>query len=471
MKSYNEMADSVMRRSEEIFIKIKKRRRIRITTSAGVCFLLVLSIVLTVYSGVFKGRELMGNYGQIHYLSRKHKNSSNILGVPMKTLGDYSSSDSGEKGDTPGFYFSVNSLNVVAKAVERYPEVYKTLYEYGDTSTRSYRLFRMQIIDPLDSGMSGEFFYLLPKWREVDLTKYDALLIALYKHPDNFILRCEKELVAFDSVYSNSYHNLDEGYIMAFSGGVFDGSLWEELKWPMRETDAYYWDLRYSDCPIEFEGAKLEDILARRRNCVEVLDDSYYLRSQIFYEYNSAEAQAVTEYIKPFENGVFIRENNFNKYLNIYRRYIDGCPTNEWISISIEKDPDDPSLIKETVKTSDVKFENKDFKNLPSISKYLESLDLTEFAPQHISVDGMNLLSNNAVGWYEKIGDEVYSIVKISWKYRDPTIKYSLYYDETFILLDSEGDRIISREDLIELIGYNENIPNREYGKNEGGDT
>lgn len=38
------------------------------------------------------------------------------------------------------------------------------------------------------------------------------------------------------------------------------------------------------------------------------------------------------------------------------------------------------------------------------------------------------------------------------------------YYDETFILLDETGDHIISREELIELIGDNQNISNKEYG-------
>ena len=38
------------------------------------------------------------------------------------------------------------------------------------------------------------------------------------------------------------------------------------------------------------------------------------------------------------------------------------------------------------------------------------------------------------------------------------------YYDETFILLDETGDHIISRENLIELIGENRNISYEEYG-------
>ena len=41
---------------------------------------------------------------------------------------------------------------------------------------------------------------------------------------------------------------------------------------------------------------------------------------------------------------------------------------------------------------------------------------------------------------------------------------YTEYYDETFIILDGTGDHIISREELIELIGDNQNIFCEEYG-------
>lgn len=38
------------------------------------------------------------------------------------------------------------------------------------------------------------------------------------------------------------------------------------------------------------------------------------------------------------------------------------------------------------------------------------------------------------------------------------------YYDETFILLDETGDYIVSREELIELIGDKYKIFHGEYG-------
>ena len=98
------------------------------------------------------------------------------------------------------------------------------------------------------------------------------------------------------------------------------------------------------------------------------------------------------------------------------------------------------------------------------MSAYVTSLDLSRIAPQHTDPNGKILIYNSAVGWYEKTENGIYSIVRIAWRYYDENDWYVEYYDETFILLDETGDYIISREELIELIGTNSNISSGEYG-------
>ena len=60
--------------------------------------------------------------------------------------------------------------------------------------------------------------------------------------------------------------------------------------------------------------------------------------------------------------------------------------------------------------------------------------------------------------------------MKLAWRYTNEKEIRSLYYDEMFILLENGGDRMISREELIEIIGDNPNISKVEYGTNIGGD-
>ena len=108
--------------------------------------------------------------------------------------------------------------------------------------------------------------------------------------------------------------------------------------------------------------------------------------------------------------------------------------------------------------------EDVDFEKLPDLSAYIESLDMMKIAPQHTNTTGKILIYNSVVGWYEKTENGVYSIVRIAWRYYDQDDYYVEYYDETFILLDEAGDHIVSREELLDLIGENRNISYEEYG-------
>ena len=51
-----------------------------------------------------------------------------------------------------------------------------------------------------------------------------------------------------------------------------------------------------------------------------------------------------------------------------------------------------------------------------------------------------------------------------TWRYFDEKDRFTEYYDETFIILDTAGDRVVSREELRELIGENQNIYYGQYG-------
>ncbi len=479
MKSYNEMAECVLKRSRSIIDQNNKRRKriIRILPAAcGAIALLLIGICGNILFSQPKPDFEPLNYGIVRHLTKRDKTSSSILGETFKYIGDPSPLSSGESGDPPAFEFKISSSNVVAKAVEEYSGTYTTLFEYGEITRSSYRLFKMEIIDPLQSGLQGEFLYLLPAWYKADLIKYDALLLSMDELSQNFVLCNNDELIVFERIYKHDYLHLDKGYIMAFSNGIFDESLWRDFRWSTPETDsnAFWGHWGMNETPMVLKEATLEDILSRRKELIIKKYGSLdALPERTRYEYKTDAAKAAMAYIKPFENGIFVPESVWYPYgypYRIYRRYIDGCPTNEYVTIKLERDPINPTLKKEVVKTSSVRFESKDFKNLPSISMYIKSLDLSKIAPQHIDTEGKKLYGVTAVGWYEKTEDGVYTIVKLAWRYTNEKERHSLYYDEMFILLENGGDRMISREELIELIGDNPNISKVEYGTNIGGD-
>ena len=455
MKTYEEMAKSALTRGKAVRKQRNKRNKVIFGAASGLVVCGMAILLVFGLAGKNHGGPL--NYGPVKYLSLVHKTDARVTGKPCWQIGSYSD---GTSSSPPMFEFGVGGLNVVARAVEECPEVYESLNEYGSTETTQYRLFRMEVIDPLQSGMEGTFYYLLPAHLKGDLTQYDALLICMKQLPKNYVLRVGDQLKAFEYLYGDSYDTPQLGNIIAFTDGIFDESLWQDKSWYY----GYQFGKHYLDENDErllvSRGFTLEEALQRRlRQRDEWLGDG---AAKDFvqvnhYDYQTEAAQQAMAYMKPFENGVFIPERDvFRDYYA--HRYINGCPTNEWVRIDLEN---------ETVTASDYRFEDADFENLPDISSYIASLDLKQIMPQHTNPRGKLLIYNSAVGWYEKTETGVYSIVRIAWSYFDEDDYYTGYYDETFILLDETGDHIISRGDLIDLIGKNPNIYHGEYGAAE----
>ena len=398
------------------------------------------------------------NYGQVTFLSGINKTDISISGLAFQYIQGTQGVDTGPQEELADLIlaFQHGQIHVVAKVVEELG-VYETINEYGSTFTSKYRIFHMEVINPLQSGMDGTFYYMLPADLSGDLTQYDELLISMIQRPKNFVLQNGGKVTAFDYLFSDPQDTPELGNMIAFTGGVFDVSLWE-IWWQDRRDRHYGYQHLENQLNGEnsgllvSKGSTLDEALQRRQQQIDHFDEWAKPRQVRHYDFQTEAAQQTMTWVKPFENGVFVPEQISPDY-NI-RRYINGCPTNEWYSIDYEG---------EGVTSSAYRFEDKDFEQLPDISAYIKNLDLTQIAPQHTDTDGKVLAYNTAVGWYEKTESGVYSIVRIAWNYWDQD-GYVRYYDETFILLNETGDHIISRENLIELIGDNPNISDEEYG-------
>ena len=271
--------------------------------------------------------------------------------------------------------------------------------------------------------------------------------------PKNFVLRNGDMLTSIDYIFIDPQRCPELGNIIAFTDGVFDESLWQDRSWLYGYQFARHQLDENYDTLLVSRGSTLEEALQRRQAQIDAWGEWAKYKTVQHYDFQTDAAKQVMDYVRPFKNGVFVPYGNSHAYG--VRRYINGCPTNEWIQIDMED---------ETITTSDYRFEDADFENLPDLSAYVTSLDLSQIAPQHTDPTGKILIFNSAVGWYEKTETGVYAIVRIAWRYYAEEDYYMEYYDETFILLDETGDHIISREELIELIGPNSNISYEEYG-------
>ena len=471
MKTYEEMAQSALARGKTIRNEQKKTKKLIWCASSGIVALALLIVLATIIASFptnssAGGKLLDGgidpmptsssggnlNYGPVNYLSIASKTDSNIMGQAFQYISGATYPGNMPDAEPPQFEFKYGYIHVVAKAVEEYPDIYETLSTYGSVYTYTYRLFRMEILDPLESGMAGEFFYLLPTNLKGDLTQYDALLISMTQLPKNYVLCSRNELTAFEYLFVDPYDEPELGNIIAFTDGVFDESLWQDKSWLYGYQFAQSYLKTNTGNLLVSRGSTLEEALERRQSKIQEWGQWAKNQTIKHYAFRTSAAQQMLEDLKPFINGVFVPQRNRQDYS--LRRYVNGCPTSEWITIDMET---------ETITRSEYRFEDSDFENLPNLSTYIAELDLSKIQPQHVDPTGKIMIYKSAVGWYEKTENGVYSIVRIAWAYYADDY-YSIYYDETFILINEDGDYIISREELIERIGYNRNIYSGEYG-------
>jgi hypothetical protein len=203
----------------------------------------------------------------------------------------------------------------------------------------------------------------------------------------------------------------------------------------------------------------IKNIKSRIQEWIEWRGEYYEAPTLVTLEFTSQQAQDAVEYVSPFENGVF------SQYLIIYnntltfRRYINGCQTEEIITINLET---------EEVVYSDVRYTEEDMASLENISVHL-SVMAKEYAtnpprPPHTNPKDKTLLCLNLYAWYAKVDGKLYGVIKTAWRYRDDNERYCEYYDDSYVLYDMQSSiaRNISRDELVTIVG-GRNVYKGEY--------
>ncbi len=354
------------------------------------------------------------------------------------------------------FGLSGRAFVLIAKAVEELPGTYRDFSRYGSARYNEYRIFKLRITDPLETKLTGEFYFALPAKLKGDLTNYDAIFLSMEQLGKDCVLAHTEtgELSAFSYLFQGLDQCPHWGELIPFNNGVFDDSLWKEEGWiyPEHLSDESLLNGPYFRRVLVKNGTTLKEALATfydRGN----YDNEYSTKPHAgpglkTYDYSEPEAKAAMEFIKPFQNGVFQRE-----YSTRFRRYINGCATNETIEIAY-----DPHVV-----THANAFTEEEIAALPDLSAAIAALEIPERPPQLDEYFEITVKYTGAYGWYEKTEDGIYSIVRVQWYYTFGT-KGNVYYDEVFLLVSENGTETLYRDELIARIGENPNIFKEKYG-------
>lgn len=356
----------------------------------------------------------------------------------------------------PNFEFS-SGIVVKAKVVKNYPDKYYMLDVSSEYSPTAYRLIQMETIEVISGENVPQYFlYLIPEKFYVDMSIYDSLLISMSQIGlENYVLKndTQNQIESFELLMFGDYQEDPEFVnIIAFTDGIFDESLWQ--------TDTWFYGYHYAK--FYLDNPESSNIAVARGDSESTVISAIKARypagyqepSVITLDFKTQEAKDAVEYVKPFANGVFSQTfwpSHGNGQL-IFRRYINGCQTEETIIID---------LLTEEVTYSEVRYTKEDMMRMENISAHL-SKKASEYAeqfpdPPHTDPDGKELLCLNLYAWYAKVDGKLYGVVKTAWRYQRENDYWEIvqYYDASYVLYDiSAGTAAeISRDSLVAIIG------------------
>ena len=361
----------------------------------------------------------------------------------------------------PVYYGSPSSLDVygdllldgpsvIAEFVEALPDVYTV---YDDWDQDEIMLIRMKTVKLLGGSkeMPEEFYYMVPVAFMTDFSLYDSFIIkrmgqASYEYAVLYNkTKGEPEQIYLAMFAYSAYRiGMGEKFIAFDENGNFDRGLWESNdKWrEFTKNDASPGSL---DEVAESESSR-----------------SNAYRGPNLLKHLSGEAVEALEYIKSFENGIFVPGISYHLHSAspevqfTATRYIDGFASNERLFIIQDTNIQGDIGRHEFSKAH---FSEEDLKALPdlraAITTVADAYNKGRIDPPHIkNYNSLSLSSYGIFGWYAKTDDGVIGIVRVSFCYSGKRGD-GLRLDDAYYIIEygSNTCKPIDRDALLERLG------------------
>ena len=368
-----------------------------------------------------------------------------------------SSSMNGGSSEPPSFEFATDNFSVRARVVKNLPDEYYKLDVSSEYKPVPYRLIEMETLEVMHGeNVPQHFLYMIDIYTFVDMSVYDSLLISMSQlGAEKYVLKnsTQNRTDCFElPIFTDHQGNPELGNIIAFNNGIFDESLWQNENWIYGYQFAKHYldDPQSSDLVVK-RGASERDVINEIRRRIEDWHMNFcQSHSVITLDFKTQAAMDALTYVEPFRQGVFSQRISNNRDQLIFTRYINGCQTEESVTINV---------LTEEVTHSEIRYTKEDMSRMENISAHLLE-KAAEYAdksptPPHIDPEGKELLCLNLYAWYAKADGKIYGVVKTSWRYRKKDDYFFQYYDEVYVLYDMTEStaEVISREALITLLG------------------
>ncbi len=368
----------------------------------------------------------------------------------------------------------LSGVSVTASLIEALPDTYTFFDDWKQTE---FRLLRMRVITVLEGiDLPDEFYYIVPTDYMTDYTIYDKFIcidMAQYGYDYSLVYNQTKECAeqlhkVLFGYLSIDYSKLGENFMAFDSHGIFDMHLWtatDSWKISTKNTIDHMGTSYYDNYTLEnAEKAARESGHG---------GDFHYVH---FLESVKGDAADALDYVKSFENGIYVPSNHDGYILALgpeiqfgVRKYIGGFATNEYAMI-----------YEDSVRWSDARFSKEDEQNLPDLQAAIDAVASAyvagEIVPQNFSyAEQSNLESYGIFGWYAKTESGIIGIVRVTWCYKNTTLDHYIndrYFDDSYYIIEPGQNECkpIPKDVLYERIGQYEksyifNGNYDEYGK------
>jgi len=352
---------------------------------------------------------------------------------------------------------------IEAKVIEVLPDTYYMAESYHTP----FHVAKLQVINQIHGkGLPEEIYFCYSYYDTTIFEGYDRFIFSLSQVGiENYLLinQSQGRVDYFPNMFETPFGS-DPGFgsVIAFNEGTVDERFWEK-------ANRYYsdWISHYLDNPQEhgYPASRDSTIDEVKANIIQCLEMGLGYRSGVDYItaedlFVSDEAKRFQAYLKPSESNMFahILYPAKDPPTAYYHRIINGFPTNESYYF-------DGSTFNEENNAWNrfASFTTEDLAQIPDIGEAMANLDLSKLKPPHTKITrDMEFNYSEAEGFYRKVDDKVYGIIRIRWHYSSPIDEDQMSYyegrgyveDDCYYLYDSEGNgSIVEREELRAIIG------------------
>lgn len=352
---------------------------------------------------------------------------------------------------------------IEAKVIEVLPDTYYMAESYHTP----FHVAKLQVINQIHGkGLPEEIYFCYSYYDTTIFEGYDRFIFSLAQVGiENYLLinQSQGRVDYFPNMFETPFGS-DPGFgsVIAFNEGTVDERFWEK-------ANRYYsdWISHYLDNPHEhgYPASRDSTIDEVKANIIQCLEMGLGYRSGVDYVtaedlFVSDEAKRFQAYLKPSESNLFahILYPAQDPPTAYYRRIVNGFPTNESYYF-------DGSTFNEENNAWNrfASFTAEDLAQIPDIGEAMANLDLSKLKPPHTKITrDMEFNYSKAEGFYRKVDDKIYGIIRIRWLYSSPIDEDQMSYyegrgyvaDDCYYLYDSEGNgSIVEREELRAIIG------------------